>query len=419
MSNITPIQVFPGINDLPTAPTAQQGCNGSFIVEKINKLIANTNYPIETLQDYPNTIERYIDTTAGDDSNDGLTEETAFLTWDRAIQEISGYLITDNYGITFYVKGTLQAPLNCLGVKPMGRTGYNWGVIQVYPYPSVTGNFVIESITEPGNDDYFSRRVFITEGKPIMISVANCDFLIHTQLEFDDSLYEFYDCKFIATNTSAYYGIVFGDCEVDLYSAVFDTTPKAVNVLITGPTTRVRIDTEFTVIDPNTNYGGFINIDRGAYCYLDAVATASTEPQIQVSSSSSLCVNEDSTGWDFTVLNGAKFTWDDWYAGDEATTLFLPAPTDGLYPLWLPQKRCKLYGVHYKGKTGVGTFQVQVGTTLVGDPQTTTFSSILTKYDMNDIEMLISGRFAEEVYLNISNSTGLEDLFIQVVYRNY
>lgn len=419
MSNITPIQVFPGINDQPTAPTAQQGCNGSFIVKKINELISKNNYPTETLQDYPNTIERYIDTTAGNDSNDGLTEETAFLTWNRAIKEISGYLITDNYGITFYVKGTLQAPLNCLGVKPMGRAGYNWGVIQIRPYPSATENFVIESITEPGNDDYFSKRVFITEGKPIMISISNCDFLIHTQFEFDNSLYEFYDCKFIATSTSGYYGIVFGNCEADLYSAVFDTTPKAVNVLATGLTTRVRIDTEFTVIDPNTNYGGFINIEQGAYCYLDAVANASTEPQIQVSRASSLCVRADSTGWDFTVLNGANFTWDDWYSGDEVTTLFLPAPTDGLYPLWLPQKRCKLFSIHYKGRAGVGTFQAQVGTNLVGNPQTSTFSSVLTKYDINDVEMLISARFAEDIYLKISDSSGLEDLFIQVVYRNY
>lgn len=33
------ISVFPGINDLPTAPNSLTGCNGSYLISKYNALI--------------------------------------------------------------------------------------------------------------------------------------------------------------------------------------------------------------------------------------------------------------------------------------------------------------------------------------------------------------------------------------------
>lgn len=43
MPDISLIPVFTGINDAPSAPTEQQGCNGSYVVDKLNEIIGVVN----------------------------------------------------------------------------------------------------------------------------------------------------------------------------------------------------------------------------------------------------------------------------------------------------------------------------------------------------------------------------------------
>ena len=105
------IEVFTGVNDAPTAPTETKGCNGSFVVSRLNSLVGAFLPPQQSWADGDSL---FLDSALGDDVNDGLSLINAVLTWERLIEIAASKQVLG----TLYLRlaGTVNPPFDFSGL---------------------------------------------------------------------------------------------------------------------------------------------------------------------------------------------------------------------------------------------------------------------------------------------------------------
>lgn len=86
------IEIFTGINDTPTPPSATTGCNGSYLVDRFNRVVdqasASLDYPTESRGAQ---TQIYVDMTNGDDAATGASDAPV-KTIKKAIELISAFI---------------------------------------------------------------------------------------------------------------------------------------------------------------------------------------------------------------------------------------------------------------------------------------------------------------------------------------
>lgn len=193
MANIPLIEIFPGINDLPTESNSNEGCNGSAVVSRINsiatRLLYPTNYPLAYTEDY----SRYLDTVNGSDTNDGLTEGTAYLTFDRAIKDFEGKNVGD---AILYVRGTLTAPLDFRSITPTNFGDLNKNNLRLYPFP--TNNDTWKIVTPQADENYYVNPTTFLVSSPAMgLIIDGCTFEAPYLMDFSGCNLWFSGCAFV------------------------------------------------------------------------------------------------------------------------------------------------------------------------------------------------------------------------------
>ncbi len=95
------VPVFPGVNDSPIAPTALTAGNGAHLIQQHNLLVDILNFTLNAPSEpnsYPSLnkvltedITLYVDSANGNDNNDGLSAETAFISLQKASAIAASY----------------------------------------------------------------------------------------------------------------------------------------------------------------------------------------------------------------------------------------------------------------------------------------------------------------------------------------
>ena len=119
------IPIFQGINDIPRAPSAELGGNGSHMVKAFNDLIDRLNVLTEVWDDESNF---YIHTVSGNDSNSGVSSSSQMRTLGALVNKIQTKKLPAN--ITIFVTGTLSGTIDFSEVwgdyKGSNETVQNW-----------------------------------------------------------------------------------------------------------------------------------------------------------------------------------------------------------------------------------------------------------------------------------------------------
>lgn len=217
MTNIPSIEIFEGVNDTPVEATSTAGSNGSAVVNRLNKVINKLNYP----DSYPigllAPIEIYLDTIGGDDTNDGLTDTTAYRTWDKVLTVLDGGMTTSECTVIVYIRGTLQAPLDLRPLKSISYGRLYGARLTLDRFPSDTENWVLENLAYDENY-YINPTAFITDRGYLQISINYCTFKAPIFMDFSGFNAIFYACMFSAFDTSEAINFNFTEGDFNLNS---------------------------------------------------------------------------------------------------------------------------------------------------------------------------------------------------------
>ncbi|BFM38910.1 hypothetical protein [Synechocystis sp. LKSZ1] len=415
MSNITPIQIFPGINDLPVEATELAGCNGSAIVARINKLISKTNYAEECLTEF----SLYVDTVDGLDTNDGLTDTTPYKTLQKALGYFSGKCLDDCGYVYIYIKGEITGILDFTEIQSWICGKGVSGLLTLTVWPGDTSWKYLTPAWGSGDDSYIYTPTWkCSNYTGLTVSVKYCDFEIAGTLEITKVNLSLQYCTF---NAMGLYSakVFFGYCAEVRFKTIEVKTTNNQSITFflddcilsmdnpinwtSGPGMRIECFKSVSILAP-----------------YDYFHSRSTEITLDLAGSPDCKLFSPVDFFNFT--QGIQLSnWEGeinyrYTIPILSHTIFIPTPALGRYLLSIPDRRCTLRSVAITAKEGTINCAPWANGSNVADYQSITFTGNDTITWFDGMAFSIDYPKAFNIYLDIASVTGVSDLWIQVNY---
>lgn len=419
MANINPIEIFPGINDVPVEATALAGCNGSAIVERVNKLTNYHNDPFSIWGDCNAEVAWYVDTVSGLDTNDGLTELTPFATLQKALSVVEEKRLDDCWWTYIYIKGTVTGEVNFSHIKGWINNLVWEGCLTLSPFPGETSwNWVIGPWTGDGNYTFTPgiRRESINN---FILSLENCIFDIQSIADFANMSVYFDTCTFKTTNPTYSCKVLLSGRQYKFSNCIAELTSALVTIYAADA--YVQILTPFTLTDQVSHL--FIGLDQSFLGVSSYIAVESGNQTISGDVSS--VVNFDNANsnylWDKQInISGflGKFIFGFYENDYDSYSVIIPSPGIRKYLIAIPNKPSWLKNIALAAPSGTATIQLWGGGNTIGSPFNLTFTGLNNPQWRENLNFRYPYARANSVEVEITAVNGVTDLFVQANLQN-
>lgn len=420
MTNINPIQIFPGINDLPVEATALEGCNGSAVVQRVNKLITTHNKPFEVHGDCNTVIEYWVDTVDGLDTNNGLTNTTPYKTLQKALDNLESKAFDDCYYVYIYIKGTVVGELDFTNLRSWYMSSSWAGALTLDKWPEETAKWTYEPGRWADLNDYTYKGSWRCDhDRALYVDVYNCKFDIYSLISFSNLSIGFSYCEFNSLNSyvgdvSSVY-VMFYDCKkIRFFDCSLTLDTKHFRIVLDN--SHLTVQTEITYANPNNKQCSIrLSSNSSLTVNFNRLHTAYATKTIDLEDDGTgifHALQEDSYKFEGIEANNFKGTIRFGKISEVFShEIFIPNPTNANYLIALPYKPCLFKNIVFSAAGG--SLTARPNPTNGNFTYNMTFVDRQTVRWIENLDFVIPYARAFGVSVELTNVTGVTDLFIQ------
>lgn len=369
--------------------------------------------PTEIWDDNNNAVEFFLDTENGDDSADGRSPTTAVKTWAKAVSILKEKRFSWNWNTYLRIKGTLQAPLDLRGIYGDANDWWTQGTLALHNWDN-SPNWVLEGVADWNQ----SKLAFLQDNDHVNLWIQGATLINKTRLVFDKVSTWFSNVTFVSevshssalTFGNGYYGLS-GTITLNYAQAQF-------SLLAVGNNTKFQTQCDVHFINASETDRPLLMLRLGASLEvgnLNCQGVSLRQVNIERQSSALL------SNWNnvnFIRDNSSTIKQNIDFNDCQTTVHHFTSMSNGRYLLAMAPRKGRLIEWNLWARSGLGTFQMDVNGQLWGDPLTGTFSNYEPRLNraMNfDSPWINAYRF----FMNVSNSSALTDVVIQLIWRDY
>ena len=375
--------------------------------------------PLQIWDDNNERIEFFLDTVGGNDDNDGRSPTTAVKTWDKAISIVKEKRISWNWNTYLRIKGTLQAPLDLQGVY--GDSG-DWWVQGTLTLTNWTDDNSSPNWTLEGTSDWNTTKLaFITDNDYVTLAFYYATFVRNTLMVFDKIVTYFEDCTFKPATNESYIDFIFGQGWHEFYGTI-TLDNSADNPILQAFGTHcyitIHCDLLFTTdLLPGDNT--VVRAGKGAFLNIPRFVCNTPNPVLVTLYDGAKAVLGHTVAVNFNRDNNSEIVHSFDFNDCQVTYHNFATLANGRYYIASSPRKGRLIEWNLRARTGNGTFQMDIGQgSPWGDALTGTFTNWEPRLNrsMNFDSPWVT---AFNFFMNVSNSSNLTDVVIQMVWRDY